>query len=105
MQRLTVTQQIEGTVIILDRRNNPAKVDGVPSWKSSDESVLTVEVSEDGLTVTAQAVSEGTAVVTFEADADLGEGVKPLVGTEDFQVLPAEAVSVALQFSPATEQA
>jgi len=65
----------------------PALVEGVPVWASSDETVLLVTPSVDGMSAMIDTVAPGTARITVSADADLGEGVVPLTGvTEDIIV-------------------
>lgn len=76
---------------------NPAKVDGAPAWSSSDESVVTVEAAADGLSAYAISTGKlGTAQVNVKADADLGDGVKEIVGTLDIEVQASEAVSLGV---------
>jgi hypothetical protein len=91
---LTDEQKVQLNVAFKTAAGNPARVDGTPAWSSSDETVITVVPSEDGLSATALASGAlGVAQVVCEADADLGEGVRPITGTLDIEVRPAEAVS------------
>jgi hypothetical protein len=46
---LTATQQVQLSIAVVDRKGNPARVDGVPAWSVSDAAVLTVEPAADGL--------------------------------------------------------
>lgn len=61
----------------------PARVDGVPVWASSDETVITVVAAADGMSAVIDTVAPGTARVTVTADADLGAGVETLTGVSD----------------------
>lgn len=91
---LTDEQKVTLNVAFKTAAGNPARVDGTPSWSSSDEGVITVEPSEDGLSAVAFAAGAlGTAQVVCEADADLGDGTRLITGTLDIEVRAAEAVS------------
>lgn len=68
-------------LVIKDKHGNPALVDGVPVWASSDETVLSVTPAPDGMSaLKIDTVATGVARVTVTADADLGAGVKPITG-------------------------
>lgn len=71
----------------------PARVDGVPVWASSDETVLKVTPADDGMSALIETVAPGgPARVTVTGDADLGEGVLTLTGvTEDINVAQGPA--------------
>ena len=76
---------------------NPAALDGVLSWESSDPGIIVLEVGKDGLVCTATTVGPlGVAQVTARGDADLGDGVREVIGVLDIEVLPGEAVSLNL---------
>lgn len=105
MQRLKATQQTSGRIEgLTDRLGKPAELDGVPTWRTSDPAVVSVESSEDGKSVTVKAVGEGTAVVTLEGDASSDDGVQPFLATEDFQVVSGDVVSGTMAFEAPTEQ-
>jgi len=75
------------TLVVTDADERPARVDGVPVWASSDETVLLVTASADGMSASVSTVAPGTARVTVSADADLGEGVVEKTGrSEDVNV-------------------
>lgn len=83
------------TLAITDAKGRPAAVDGVPTWASSDETVLTVTPSDDGMSASVDTVAAGTARVTVSADADLGAGTVPITGvTEDVNVTNGNVASV-----------
>ena len=72
---------------ITDSKGRPAKVDGVPVWASSDETVLTVAAAADGMSADIETVAPGVARITVTADADLGPGVSTITGvSEDVNV-------------------
>lgn len=83
--------------IFQDKAGNPARVDGIPSWSVSDENFGTLTVAPDGMS--AEYLPSGTlgsVQVNLEADADLGEGVKPLKGALDIQIEAGEAAVIVL---------
>lgn len=80
------------------KHGKPAKVDGAPVWSSTTSDVIEIDQDADGMSATIHAVGEGEAVLQITADADLGEGVKPLVAQRNIQVLPGDAVDVQLEF-------
>lgn len=105
MTILTDSQQIPLTAAFTTKKGNPAKVDGVPAWSSSDPAIVTVVPAEDGLTCLALAVGpEGTAQVSVKADADLGSGVREIVGVIDLEVHPGEAVAAVVTGGAPEEQ-
>jgi hypothetical protein len=91
---LTDEQKVKLSVGFFTKAGNPAKIDGLPTWASSDPSIITVTVSEDGLSADAVTAGPlGTVQVTVSADADLGEGTRLITGVLDIEVRAAEAVS------------
>jgi hypothetical protein len=96
-------QQVDVAFKAIDSRGNPARIDGEARWASSDESVLEVFPNDDN-SATALAVGPlGTAQVQVKIDADLGDGVRELVGILDVEVVAGEAV--ALELVPGTPSA
>lgn len=93
---LKATQQVEINLAVTDRKGNPAKVDGVPNWLSSALDIVTVHQSPDGMSAVAVANQIGTAQIRVEADADLGDGVVPIVGVLDVEVLAGDAAVIVL---------
>src|SRR4051812_10098629 len=73
---------------ITNSHDQPAPVDGVPVWASSDETVLTVVAAADGMSATVNTVAPGgPARISVTADADMGSGVTTLTGvSEDVMV-------------------
>lgn len=85
------------TLTITNAAGNPAPVDGVPVWASSDDTVLGVVAAADGMSAVVNSVAPGTARITVSADADTGAGVVPITGvSEDVTVVvdPASMASV-----------
>jgi hypothetical protein len=96
MHVLTDVQEIDLFFTALDARDNPARIDGVPTWTTSDASKIAVVPSTDGLTAVARSAgpltSSGEVIqVTVTVDADLGSGVRPITGIWEFTVIADEA--------------
>lgn len=94
--------KVSAKVEPLTPSGKPAIVDGAPVWSSADENVFTVTPAADGLTAVITSADTGTevrsAALTVTADADLGDGVKPITYTETIVVGPAEASTLSGQF-------
>jgi hypothetical protein len=71
------------TVAFTNAAGAPAPVDGVPVWASSDETVLLVVAADDGMSAVVSTVATGTARITVNADADIGDGVQGIIGASD----------------------
>jgi hypothetical protein len=103
---ITATQQVSLEAEILDSRGNPAEVHDA-RWETPEPETLTVTVDPDDplkCIVAAAGPVDTAALVTFTADADLGEGVEPLIGTLDFIVTSGRATVVQLSAGMPTEQ-
>ena len=95
--KLQDDQKVSFSISIVDAKGNPAQVDGVPAWASSNEAILTVAPAADGMSAVATAVGPvGPSQISVTADADLGSGTKQIVGTQDVDVVAGEAVSVGI---------
>jgi hypothetical protein len=103
---ITDTQQVDLAIKPVDKKGNPGQVDGVPAWTSSNPAVATVEPASDGLSATVKAATAlGTTQISVTADADLGAGVTPIVGTVDIEVVGGQAVSLSIVAGTPAEQA
>lgn len=88
---------IDVQISYVDKFQNPATVDGVVAWESSDPKV-TVEVAptDDTMCAISAPGAIGTAQVKATADADLGEGVRQIITLFDIEVVGGEAVAGAI---------
>lgn len=96
-------QQIKAAAKFTNKNGQPARVDvsqGVPQWGLSDPSagVLTPDADGMGMTFVAGSNEVASLIVTCTADADLGDGVKPVVLSGELSILPLEAVGGELVF-------
>lgn len=95
MATATTDQFIPATLSIKDDKGRDAKVDGIPVWASSDETVMSVIPGADGMSGTVNMVAPGTARISVSADADLGAGVIGIAGvSEDIIVTPGSVASL-----------
>lgn len=102
---ITVTQQLPVTVEFRDKKGNPAKVDGAPVWATDNTDVLALTPAADGLSCNVVAVGViGIGTVQVTADADLGAGVVPVIGTLEISVTAGAAAVVTLTPGTPTEQ-
>jgi hypothetical protein len=88
----------------IDDKKKPALVDGVPTWASSDETVVTVAAAADGMSAEVVGVAPGTARVVVTADADLGSGVTPLTGVQEYTVTAGAATTLSITAAPPASQ-
>lgn len=94
---LTDTQKVTCTIDPRNIKGNPAPVDGVPQWSSSNPAVATVTPSDDGLSATVTAVGVGVTQISCVADADLDAGeTREITGVLDVDVRPSEAVTLGI---------
>jgi hypothetical protein len=81
----------------VDKFGNPATIDGAAVWASSDETVATVVPSADSLSCDVLPVGKvGSVQISATADADMGDGIKPVSGTIDIEVVAGETVSMGV---------
>lgn len=94
---LTDIQKVALSISPVDAKGNPAAVDGIPTWLVSDETLLSLTVSPDGMSAELFALGPlGTGQVTVNADADLGSGVTTITGILDVTVVSSQATSLAI---------
>lgn len=102
---LTDTQKATCTIQPLNSKGNPAPVDGVPEWSSSNPAVASVTPSADGLSAVVTALGIGTSQVSCTADADMDEGeTRAITGTLDVDVRASEAVTLGINAGTPEEQ-
>lgn len=101
---MTATQQVGLSVAVTDKKGNPAQVQD-PVWATDNSDLLTLEVAADGMSCTVKATGVlGAGTVQFTCDADLGDGVSPLIGTVAFEITAGAATVVTITEGTPTEQ-
>lgn len=101
-------QTVVARLTFMDKKGRPAKVDGAPVWSVDRADILVLTPAADGMSCTITtpdtlpADPTLTAVVTAEADADLGEGVRSLTITGDVEVVGGEAGTAVMSFDTPT---
>ena len=91
---LTNEQKVKLTLAPKTQLGNPASLDGIPVWNTSDSNVATLDVSPDGLSAYVISNNPGVSQISAICDGDLGDGVRELSSAVDVQVVLAEAFSV-----------
>lgn len=97
MPEITINQELPIHISPKDARGNVARVDGDPTWSVSDDSLVELVPGTDEFDKVVRPKGPiGAALITCTVDADLGEGVKNLVGQLTVTVLPGEASTLAI---------
>lgn len=95
--QLKVDKQAQLKMKVKDIKGNDAQVDGVPAWALTDPALGSLEVDADGMGAKfIPAGPVGSLMVQVSADADLGEGVKSIMGELPIDLLPGEAAVIEL---------
>ncbi len=88
-------------IAAVDAKGRPAAVDGVPVWAVSPVGAVSLFPAADGMSCDAAWLAANPGVVlTVTADADLGDGVTPIVASANIQTLGAAAVGLTLSAGP-----
>ena len=94
---LKIDQKLPISVGFKDFKGNDAAVDGVPTWALTDDSLGSLEVAADGLSAVLHSKGViGSGKVQCAADADLGQGVRTIIGELQIDFVAAEAETVQL---------
>ena len=95
MFTMPINYFIELQVSYVDAGGNPAAIDGLVDWESSNGAVVKVDVDPtDSTKCTMTSLAEvGQVQITATADADLGTGVRSLVTLMDVTIVAGEAVA------------
>lgn len=104
MALVNESQNLPLSIEIKTLKGKPAKVDGVPTWDCSDSAVGSLQVADDGMSATFVSAAPGSCSVSVSVDADLGEGIKPILGSLDVQVVGDEAAIVTITPGTAVDQ-
>lgn len=101
---LKVTQSLPLSIAIQDRFGNKAPVDGIPEWSLTAPDSATLSVSADGMSAI---LTPSGPLVPFEvhvnADADLGAGVKSILGVLPIEMMPGDAEIIAIAAGSPTD--
>jgi len=102
---LSDSQQMNLKVDFVDKKGNVAPVDGTPEWSVDNSKLLALTPSSDGRSCLIAAVGPlGTANVTVKADADLGAGVTPIIGTVAVEITGGTATTINITGDAPVEQ-
>jgi len=107
---LTATQQCQVTVSgAVDKKGNPAPLDGPPVFASADETVCTFATDpSDASGMTGLLVAVGplatAAAVSITGDADLGAGVVSITENGLVEIKAGQAVGFSVAVGTPVEQ-
>jgi len=105
MLELRDDQKVTLSIQPVDKKGNPAKLDGAPEWFISNSDLLTLSAADDGMSAVVTAIGPlGSSVVSVKADADLGEGVTPIVGALEVLVVGGSAVTLEIKAGTPEDQ-
>jgi hypothetical protein len=99
MYTLPADKVVQLQIAYVDANGNPAAIDGVIAWSSSNPEVadvtsLPVQQGAEGSVVQlTPGTSVGNCQITAQADADMGEGVRHINTLLDVTVVGGEAVA------------
>lgn len=96
MEKLSNENYYPVAVAYVTPSGRPARVDGLPTWETSDPAIFEVRnIGADGLTAELWPTdaADGVAELTITADVDLGEGVQPLPLLVGIEARPAQAAA------------
>lgn len=104
MLTMSASQKCTVSIKPVDKKGNPAPVDGIPVWDVSATGTVTLAPAADGMSCDVLGAAPGTVQVNVTADADLGAGVTTITGTLDVQITPDQAVGFAITTGPVEDQ-
>ena len=87
----------------VDKKGNTAPVDGIPVWTPPDPSLATLVAAADGMSAVftlADPINLGGGQININVDADLGEGIVPVITLWDFDVVAGQAVAGIVTATP-----
>jgi len=104
MLTLPTDQKCTASITPVDTQGNPAQIDGLASWSSSNAQIVNVaNISPDSLSADLlPGGTLGSAQINVTADADLGSGTKSISGVLDVTVVAGTAVGFVIQTGPLT---
>lgn len=114
MEVLQLTDSQEATVEVtgaIDKKGNPASLDGPVAFSSSDETKVTVTVDPSNpnkatLTAVGPLTDSGsTVVVSIDGDGKLGDGVATIHDEIAISIVAGDAVGFAVNLGTPTETA
>jgi hypothetical protein len=103
--------EVPGTVTVsvafTDAKGKPAAVDGVPTWTVDNATVVdSLTPAADGMSATLHVTDNlGAAVLSVNADADLGSGVTNITISDTVTVIAGDAVAGNFTFGTVTPDA
>jgi hypothetical protein len=112
MFNVVITDSQQVSIVVsgaVDKRGNPAKIDGTPTFASADQAICTFEADPadpSGMTGIVKAVGalSDAAAISITADADLGAGVETIVENGLVQISAGKATGFSVAVGTPSEQ-
>lgn len=98
MFQIPIGKQVRLILAVLDKKGHPAAIDGPIVVTSSDETIGTATMQEDGSLIVASADRLGPAQINAAVDVDTTEGVKTKTGVFEIEVVAGEGDTIS--FAP-----
>lgn len=98
------SQKVDLSIEVVNAKGNPASLDGTPVWENSAPEVAELTVAADGLSASLVAKTTGAGSLSVKGDAKLGEEVKEIMGSFDFEVVAGEATIISIKASEPVDQ-
>jgi hypothetical protein len=95
--------QVHADVTYVDKKGNPATIDGTPTWSTDRPDLIAIVAAADGFSADIAAVGPlGSAQVVVDADADLGAGVVSVKTLGTIEVIGGQATTGVINFGEPT---
>lgn len=95
--QLKVTNKLPLSLKLVDKFGNEAWIDGLPLWALTNPAMGSLAVATDGMSAVLTPVGVlGSFAVQVSADADMGEGVKVIIGNLPIDLLPGDATEIQI---------
>lgn len=102
---LTDTQQVNCTIKVFDKKNNPARITDTPTWLVDNPNVLVLSPSADGLSCLVKAVGPlGTGKVSVNVTIHSGGTDTSVAGVLDVEVVSSAPTTVSIDPGTPSEQ-
>ena len=95
---MTNHQQVPLTISPVDALGDPAPIDGIPTWTTSDSAIVALEPDSSGMAAYAIAVGPlGVSSILVEADRNMGTEVSIITAGVDIRVIALPAMDLQLE--------
>jgi len=96
--KLPDDKHVSATASFVDAKGNPSSVDGPAVWATDRDDILIVVDNGDGSADILPVGPIGSAQVTCTVDADLGDGIVPIVLFGTVEVIAGATIGGVINF-------